>query len=147
MMNLQQLLDEREITRGLSEFARILDNKEWDRLGEVFAEDLCFDYGADGEQQGMNALRENMRRYLDVCGGSQHLIGSILVDMDGDQAVSRSYVQARHQRPGDFGGAVYDSNGEYVDEWQRRPEGWRIVRRDVRWFAHYGDPAVIGIGV
>lgn len=145
-MNLQQLMDEREIVRGLSTFARVLDGKEWERLGEVFADDLSFDYGTGRLEQGIEALRANMRRFLDKCGGSQHLIGSILVDVDGDTALSRAYVQARHQRVDDTGGDVYDSNGEYLDRWERRSEGWRIVHRDAKWFSQSGDPAIIGFG-
>jgi hypothetical protein len=49
MTNLQTLLDEREISRGLALFARILDTKRWDDIGEVFAHDLHFNYGAGGE--------------------------------------------------------------------------------------------------
>ncbi len=143
MTGLQALLDEREIVRGLSRFARVLDQKRWDGLTDVFARDLTFNYGADGEQAGIDALREQMRRYLDVCGGTQHLIGSILVDVEGDSAVSRAYVQARHQRRNDPVGAIFDSTGEYVDQWERRSEGWRIVRRDALWFLHAGDPGVL----
>ena len=143
---LQALLDEREITRGLSRFARILDTKSWDELGDVFADDLSFDYGTGVEQRGMAELRDNMTRFLDKCGGTQHLIGSILVDVDGDRATSRAYVQARHQRTGDHAGPVFDSNGEYIDQWERRAEGWRIVRREARWASQTGDPAIIGAG-
>ena len=77
-----------------------------------------------------------MSRHLERCGGTQHLVGSITVDIDGDSAVSRAYVQARHQRVGDFVGPVFDSNGEYSDRWERRSEGWRIVHRDVTWAAN-----------
>jgi uncharacterized protein (TIGR02118 family) len=139
----QSLLDERDIVRGLSNFARILDTKQWDRLGDVFADDLSFDYGTGGDQHGMAALTANMRRFLDRCGGTQHLIGSILVDVDGDRATSRSYVQARHQRVDDPAGPIFDSNGEYVDQWERRAQGWRIVRRDAIWAAHTGDPVIL----
>jgi 3-phenylpropionate/cinnamic acid dioxygenase small subunit len=145
-MSLQILLDEREITRGLSRFARILDGKIWDELSDVFADDLCFDYGSGGEQHGIAALRANMTRFLDICGGTQHLIGSVLVDVNGDEAVSRAYVQARHQAVGGNGGAVFDTNGEYIDRWQRRQKGWRIVRRDALWSTLTGDPSVIAAG-
>ncbi|MCY4425518.1 MAG: nuclear transport factor 2 family protein [Halieaceae bacterium] len=145
MIDLQALLDEREISRGLSRFARILDTKSWDELPEVFAHDLTFDYGTGEEQQGMEALRANMTRFLDRCGNTQHLIGSILVDVDGGRAVSRAYVQARHQGVGDPTGPVFDSNGEYIDRWERRGEGWRIVRRDAVWATNSGDSAVIGL--
>lgn len=145
-MNLQELLDEREIMRGLARFSRVIDSKAWDRLPEVFATDLTFDYGAAGHEEGIAALEANMRRYLDRCGGTQHLLGSITVDLDGDRAVSRAYVQARHQRTGDAGGPIFDSNGEYIDRWERRPEGWRIVHRDAKWFSQAGDGAIIGYG-
>lgn len=137
------LLDEREIVRNLSRFARILDNKQWDRLSDVFAQDISFDYGTGRDEHGMAALTDNMRRFLDKCGGTQHLIGSLLVDLDGDRATSRAYVQARHQRVDDGAGPIFDSNGEYVDQWERRPEGWRIVRRDAIWATHSGDPAIL----
>lgn len=140
---LRALLDEREIVRGLADFARILDNKHWDRLGDVFATDIVFDYGTGRDEHGMDALTDNMRRFLDRCGGTQHLIGSIKVDVDGDSAISRAYVQARHQRVNDAAGPIFDSNGEYVDRWTRRREGWRITRRDAIWAAHAGDPGIL----
>lgn len=146
MTDMQTLLDEREITRGLSRFARILDNKKWDELSDVFAEALSFDYGAGGEQQGIAALRANMTKFLDICGATQHLIGSIQVDVNGDEALSRAYVQARHQALGASGGPVFDTNGEYIDRWERRPEGWRIIRRDAVWSTLTGDPAIILAG-
>lgn len=145
MSDLQQLQDERSISRGLSLFARLLDEKRWDDLGDVFSEDLSFSYGDGREQRGMTALRQQMRRFLDLCGGTQHLIGSILIDCDGDQAVSRAYVQARHQRRDDPVGPIFDSTGEYIDRWERRPEGWRIVRRDAVWFLHHGDRGVLAL--
>ncbi|MCB1843257.1 MAG: nuclear transport factor 2 family protein [Halioglobus sp.] len=145
-MTMQTLLDEREIMRGLARFARILDSKSWSDLPQVFAQDIRFDYGTGEERRGMDALRDNMTRYLDACGPTQHLIGSILVDVDGDAAVSRAYVQARHQAVNDPGGPVFDTNGEYIDRWERRTEGWRIVRRDAVWATHAGAPGVIGLG-
>ena len=145
MTTLQTLIDELDIRHGLARFARILDHKQWDTLGEVFADDLDFDYGSGGEQHGLDALREQMRRYLDVCGGSQHLLGSIRIEVNGDRAVSHSYVQARHQGIDSQTGKFFDSNGRYIDHWQRRAQGWRIVRRDSTWYANAGDPAVIGM--
>lgn len=143
---LAAMLDEREVIRGLSRFARMIDGKHWDRIGDIFAADVVFDYGSGEDEHGLAALTANMRRFLDGCGGTQHLIGSILVDVDGDRATSRAYVQARHQRVDDAAGPIFDSNGEYVDQWERRPEGWRIVRRDALWATHTGDPAILHAG-
>ena len=79
-----------------------------------------------------------MRRFLDVCGPSQHLPGGmiIVIDPGGQTATSRAYVQARHQR-------ADDANGEYVGRWGSRSQGWRIARRNAVWQSHGGDPAII----
>ena len=140
---LQTLLDERDIHRGLARFARIADTKTFDALGDVFTDDVQFDYGAGQVEHGIAALQALLRHHLADCGATQHLIGSIFVDVDGDRAVSHAYVQARHQRVGDFVGPVFDSNGEYTDHWCRGAQGWRIGRRTATWAANTGDPAII----
>jgi ketosteroid isomerase-like protein len=142
-MDLQSLIDERAIREGLGRFARILDSRDWAAVGEVFADDVSFNYGDGQEQAGIAAMRANFQRFLDPCGPSQHLLGSLLITVQGDSAVSRSYIQARHQGKGAKAGLYFDSNGEYVDRWERRPAGWRIVRRDAHWFIHKGDMSVL----
>ena len=142
--DVQALHDERAIVRQLGTLARILDTRAWDRVPEVVAAEVSFDYGSAGEEAGIDALLDNFRRHLDVCGPSQHLLGSIIVDVAGDEATSRAYVQARHQGRGDLAGAIFDSNGEYVDRWARRGDGWLMTRREARWFSQSGDSAVIG---
>lgn len=135
--------DERNILNTLSEFPRVVDRNEWDRVGEVFAEDLCFNYGDGREQQGLAALLTQFRSFHDRCSAMQHLIGSVQLELNGDSAVTRAYVQARHQGTGDYAQSVYDTHGEYTDRWERRPEGWRIVRRDAHWVLSAGEPRVL----
>lgn len=135
--------DERRILNTLSEFPRVVDRNAWDRIGEVFAEDLSFNYGDDREQQGLAALLTQFRSFHDRCSAMQHLIGSVQLELNGDSAVTRAYVQARHQGQGDYAQSFYDTHGEYIDQWARRPEGWRIVRRDAHWVLSAGEPGVL----
>lgn len=139
-----ELAAERAVREGLAHFARMVDGKGWAGVGNVFAADLTYNYGL-GEQAGIKALTADMRRFLDRCGPSQHLIGSITVTVEPGAlaATSRAYVQARHQRTNDVNGPVSDSNGEYIDRWECRREGWRIVRRDALWQTHSGEAAII----
>jgi len=137
------LSDERAIANALGNFARILDRKEWQRSGEVFATDVTFNYGDGREQSGLAAMEANFMHYGSIHGPSQHLLGSIQIEIDGDRAVTNAYVQARHQGRGDKAHLYIDTNGEYMDRWERRPEGWRIVRRDVRWDLMMGDMSVL----
>jgi ketosteroid isomerase-like protein len=135
--------DERSILNALGTFARVLDQKQWARIGEVFADDVVFDYGEGSDRQGIEVLRAHFAGFLDRCGPTQHLLGSIQIELHGDDALSRSYVQARHQGKGEQGQRYVDTNGEYVDRWQRRNGAWRIVRRDARWSVLMGDTSVL----
>ena len=147
LKTLQRLVDERDIAVLLATLARILDSREWARVSEVVAEDMSFDYTNSGtDVQGREALLANFRQFLDVCGPSQHLLGSIIIEVDGDHALSRSYVQARHRSKDPADPRLFDSNGEYIDRWERRAEGWRMVHRRAIWASQSGDPSVIGFG-
>lgn len=141
----QMLVDQSLVTAQLGRAARLLDGKRWDELSDVFAEDVEFDYGdGNGLQQGLPLLRETFARHLDRCGATQHLLGSVILSVEGDAATSEAYVQARHAGIGKLAGEVFDTNGEYVDTWTRREGAWLIVRRDVSWLTLSGNPAVLG---
>lgn len=110
-------------------------------MAEVFAEDVVFDYDEGG--RGLDALRAVMMRFLGRCGPTQHLLGTIAVDVDGDHAVSCAYVQARHQGPDRNPNRFFDTSGEYIDRWERGAMGWRIVRREARWSCMVGDRTIL----
>lgn len=139
-----QLSAETKILNTLGLFARVVDRKDWLRIKEVFVEDVRFNYGDGCERQGLEALAETFSTFLNRCGPTQHLLGSIQFEWDGENAITRAYVQARHQ--GKENPSLYfDSNGEYVDRWENRDGNWRIVRRDVQWLTFSGDPSVLQI--
>ncbi|MSZ76448.1 MAG: nuclear transport factor 2 family protein [Actinobacteria bacterium] len=144
--SLRDLLDRSAVTDQLGRAARLLDGKRWSELASVFAEDVVFDYGdGSGLQHGLPRLRTTFARHLDRCGATQHLLGSIIVTVDGDRATSEAYVQARHAGLGDLASDVFDTNGEYVDTWARREGRWLIVERRVGWLTLSGNPAVLGL--
>lgn len=135
--------EERTILNKLNEFPRIVDRKDWSRVAEVFAEDIAFDYGDGGEKHGLPALLTQFQTFHDRCSAMQHLIGSVQIELDGNSAITRAYVQARHQGIGDKSDAFFDTHGEYIDQWQLGSEGWRIIRRDATWSMFMGDPGVL----
>ena len=75
--------DRLAIANQLARFARTVDSRDWGAVGEVFAEEVSFDYGDGREQSGIAAMREQFRVFLGGCGPSQHLIGSIAIELDG----------------------------------------------------------------
>ena len=137
---------ERTLTNKLGDFARILDARLWERLDTVFSKNVKFDYAdGNGEQEGIAALTQQFRSFLDSCGPSQHLLGSIQIEEGAEKGllITRCYVQARHQGKGQKEQSFFDSNGEYIDEWRQEDAGWRIVNRRVRWLILQGDMSVL----
>lgn len=128
-LRIKRLLDEKEISDQLSRFVRMLDGREIDNFGEIFAENITFDYAEGIERQGLEVLKDRIRGFLSNCGPTHHLLGSLLIEVDGNKAISKAYIQSRHQGMGERSNLFFDSNGEYIDEWELQQAGWRIVKR------------------
>ncbi|HEX5065339.1 MAG TPA: nuclear transport factor 2 family protein [Myxococcota bacterium] len=137
--------DRVEIASRLDLYAEALDRRQWERLREVFADDVQIDFGewtATSCEQAVTAIRG----YLDGCGPSQHLLGTCRIRIEGDAAWSLVYVRAFHVGVGRAAGKTYEMGGEYQDELRRRPEGWRIVKRRARVLFEQGSRDVLGPG-
>ena len=141
---MQILLDERDISHQLARFVRILDTRSWDDLPDIFADDVTFDYAEGVDRQGLAVMRDRIVGFLENCGPTQHLLGSAIIDVTGNTAISRVYVQAKHQGKGERADLHFVANGEYVDEWARTEKGWKIVRRVAINMISQGDPAAMG---
>lgn len=143
---LATLLAEREIARGLAEFARAMDERDWNALDDVLAEDATGDFGAGGILCGRAAMVALMRSFLDDCGPTQHLVGNVVVDVVGDQACSRCYVCDMHVGAGEKAHLTLRSLGEYHDRWRRIDGRWRMVHRTKLNHALVGTLEVLGAG-
>jgi 3-phenylpropionate/cinnamic acid dioxygenase small subunit len=125
--DIANLVDERNIERALILFARAMDNRDWDGMAQILAADAAGDFGT-GAVQGSEAIIGLIRGFLDNCGVTQHLLGNVLVDVDGDRAVSRAYVQDLHLSRNDPDLTFY-TLGDYQDRWERRDGRWVLVER------------------
>ena len=77
--------------------------------------------------EGVDGIVERSRGALEPLDASQHLLGNIVVEVNGDDATSVCYFQAQHVRAGTPGGDTYFIAGSYADRLVRTPQGWRIV--------------------
>lgn len=82
------------------------------------------------------ALREHY-------GALQHLIGNIVLRVDGASAVAESYFYGYQCFKG--AGTAHDvvTSGRYLDRFERREDQWRIIERVVLvdWYREYADTA------
>ncbi|MGE0621529.1 MAG: nuclear transport factor 2 family protein [Pseudomonadales bacterium] len=118
----------REEIRDLSRrYMRGLDRLDMRLLGSVFAEDATVDYGF---------FQGSARDFVDFAHGAlkdhhanHHLIGQMLVEVDGDTAVGEIYFQAYHRLTADGEEQELFIAGRYVDRYVRRDGTWKILFR------------------
>ena len=127
-MDLQTLLDERAIEQQLYRFARAMDSRDWDTLAAICSPDIVAEFGT-GEVRGSEAVVELIRSYLDNCGVTQHLLGNVLVSVEGDSARSEAYVADLHLSRQTESGDYFRTLGNYSDRWQRVDGDWRLAER------------------
>ncbi|MGD9598261.1 MAG: nuclear transport factor 2 family protein [Steroidobacteraceae bacterium] len=144
-MDLETLVAEREIARAIHAFARAMDARDWGALDAVLVADATADLGM-GPVKGRAAIVAFMRTFLDDCGPTQHLIGNLDVDVDGDRATSRCYVSDTHQGAGAKAHLTFSTLGEYHDDWARLDGRWWLVHRRKLNRAHIGSIEVLGPG-
>lgn len=137
------LFDEREIMRVVTRYCRALDTKDWLLLDEVFTTDATADLASPSLLVGIEALRLRIRNALEHLDVSQHLVGNHEVDITGDEATHRCYLQAQHVRRAAPGGPNYIVAGRYEDRLARTEVGWRIVHRKLVVMWTEGNAAVV----
>lgn len=140
---LRLLLDERAIQHGLFGYAACMDMRDWAGLDRVLAADAVADFGM-GPIAGRDAIVAFMRSFLDDCGPTQHLLGNIVIEVDGDTATSSAYVADLHLGTGEDSQTSYRTLGLYRDRWARTHDGWRIIARNKDNRGHLGDMRVLG---
>lgn len=144
-MTLETLLAERGIARELTRFARAMDERDWDSLLAILADDATGELG-EGPLNSPAAIVGTIRRYLDACGPTQHLLGNLLVEVEDDRAHSRCYVSDMHLGMGAMAGETFATLGDYHDTWRRIDGHWRLAHRTKHNRGHVGSLAVF-VGV
>ncbi len=145
MADLATLLAERDIGRALIRFARAMDARDWDAVRAIMAPDATGELGT-GPLASPEAVIGCIRHYLDGCGPTQHLLGNLLVEVDGEHASSQCYVSDMHLGVGDKAHITFSTLGDYHDQWRRIDGVWRMTHRTKRNRAHIGSFEVFGLG-
>lgn len=120
------LEDRIAIHEVISLHGHLIDDGEWDRLGEVFADDVVFDitdYGY-GTLRGLDAMLDLVRGVRDDANQAlgHHVTNIVIVGYDGDTVSVRSKGLAV-ARDGKAGTAIYQ------DILRQEARGWRISHR------------------
>ena len=135
-------LDKEDIRDLSRRYMRGLDRLDLDLLGSVFHDDATVDYGFyQGSARDFVAFaHQALKDHL----ANHHMLGQMLVDVDGDDAVGEIYFQAFHRLIEDGAEKDLFISGRYVDRYQKRNGVWKIAfRSEVNDWART-DPAADG---
>lgn len=127
---LQALLDKQDIYELICRYMRGLDRLDRELLVSVFHEDGWCDYGftsgtpAEFIDYALGALSDH--------AANQHMIGNVLIDLDGDEAYGEVYFQAYHKFMGEDGFTDMMIAGRYLDRYEKRDGVWKFAYRSER---------------
>jgi SnoaL-like protein len=130
LLDLQEISDRIEIQDLLARYTDAIDRRNWAALDGIFTEDARIDYTAVGGAAGNLA---EIKKFLDdsfkLFASSQHLIGSSVVDIAGDEATARTICHNPMVFKGGNDPQLLVCGIWYRDRLVRTPQGWRIAER------------------
>ena len=141
---LKGIQDRQEIIDLTIAYGWLLDHGPRERLDTVFTPDAVANYMGD-EFNSLAEIIEKVESALGPLTISQHLVSNQQVQLNGDTATCRCYLQAQHTLEGTEDGDNYIVAGRYEDELIRTPDGWRITHRTLIGDWTDGNPKVRGL--
>jgi len=130
--DMRRLADRLAIDEVLARYCRGIDRCDRDELERVFTTDARIDYG-DGPKQRdetINGLMAGLR----AMQLTQHNIGNVICEIEGQCARAETYCVALHILPGSEPGKGSGEiemvvGGRYLDTLVKRAGEWRIAER------------------
>lgn len=120
----EMLVHERAVERLIVSVGYILDSHDYQRMGEVFADDIDFANPGRLEAKGLPTLIAAFEAISDPAR-SHHITNVVVTMIDADHA--ESVCKALTIRAD---GAI--ATAEYSDRVRRTESGWRIEHRRIR---------------
>lgn len=131
-LTIDELLDRQEIHDVLVSYARGADRGDADLIAAAYHDDAIEDHGGTflGPAKDYVAM---LRRILPGAPRMSHILTNVLIELDGDRAVSECYFLTFSRR--DTGDEPFDSltMARVVDRFERRDGAWRIAHRRLAW--------------
>jgi uncharacterized protein (TIGR02246 family) len=116
------------IQQVLATYALGIDERDFDRVAECFAEEAEATYGGVELPRGRDAIRGWLQANTDFVA-STHLLAPSVVELHGDRAEAVTSAVAFLVRELDGERRLHTRGLRYVDTLRRRDGTWRIVRR------------------
>lgn len=127
MQRLRRAADMQEIRDCLMSYCRGIDRGDGAALRRAYHPDAHEDHGPfSGNPADLIPFLFDVLKNVETC---VHTILNVLIELDGDVAMSEAYFLAIQRERGD---TVEDYiMGRYLDRFERRDGEWRIAKRTV----------------
>lgn len=131
--------DHTEITRRVYEYAYGIDTRDWTLYRSIFTDEITMDFssynGSPAAPMTADAWVAGVKVLFTGLDATQHSMSNPLVDVDGDRARCRMYMQAEHFFLNAQGSQDFALGGYYDDRLVRTDGGWKIeaVTLNVLW--------------
>lgn len=123
---LQWLVDRAAVSDLLNDFARALDDRDWEGYAANYTEDGVLDIAPTIRHEGREGMAEFVAASLGRYAATHHLSSNHRIDLDGDIATTRSYLLAAHVFDAEQPHRHADGAGWYRCRVRRTAEGWRF---------------------
>jgi hypothetical protein len=127
---IENLLAKQAIYELACTYSRGLDRLDRELLLSTFWEDGWCEYGiancapAEFADFAMDALHDNE--------SNQHMIGNVLIEIEGDEAFGEVYFNAYHKLKTEDGELDVFIAGRYLDRYEKRHGVWKFAYRSER---------------
>lgn len=133
-----------DVVNGVAIYA---DLHQWDRLRELYADDVAIDYtslmGGAPVQVKADDLIASWKVGLGRYRATQHLLCNHRVTVDGHQAQALVYVQATHWLPQADADSTWTVHGYYDYTLEQVGDKWRIIQHVFTATIVYGSRALL----
>ena len=130
-ITLQELIDRAEIHDVLMRHSRGVDRCDFELIRSCYHPDAVADYPEDVYQGNVNGFIKFAKKELPTFERTNHFLGNVLIELDGDVAHSETYCIANNKSTAahKWGDAYLTLWVRYVDRFERRDGVWRIAHR------------------
>ncbi|MDG2111538.1 MAG: nuclear transport factor 2 family protein [Actinomycetota bacterium] len=143
-LTVEDLLAKEEIRDVIYRYARGVDRLDFDLVAACYHPDAYDDHGTF--RGSVPDFVEMCRSFLPRFVCTQHFMGNMLIEVDGDVARAETYAVAYHRKENDDGSGIDDVFGiRYVDRFEQHDGGpWLIAHRAVATEWRRVDPVPAG---
>jgi hypothetical protein len=143
-----ELADREAIRDCIHRYCRAVDRIDVELMLSVFWPDATDEHGNFTARSAREWV-DNAVAVLETIEVTSHVMGNIMIDIQGDVAEVESYVRTIHRTPKPDG-QRYDhvSSSRFIDRFEKRDDEWRIKNRVVvrDWFREFPDSFDFGQG-